>query len=253
MKLCVLIPYFNHGAAIGGVLASTQSLGLPSFIVDDGSDSRAKQALSDAVRGRDDITLILLPHNQGKGAAVMAGCNAALAAGFTHAIQIDADGQHQASDIPKLVDAARQRPAALVSGQAVYDESVPRARHYGRYVTHIWVWINTLSFEIKDSMCGLRIYPLASACAIWRPAYVYVGKRMDFDTEIMVRMHWAGVSVVNIPTHVTYPTDGVSHFKMLADNLRISAMHARLFVGMLLRLPLLLMRRLTRRFHKVAL
>jgi len=250
MKVCIVIPYYNHGEAIAQVLLSLRPFDLECLIVDDGSDAAAKTKLLDAVAGRRDVSVVTRPTNGGKGAAVMTGCDAALALGFTHALQIDADGQHNAADIPRLLAAAREQPDALISGQAVYDESAPQSRHYGRYVTHVWVWINTLSLEIKDSMCGLRVYPLAAACSVWRRASI--GKRMDFDVEIMVRMAWAGIPIVNIPTRVTYPSDGVSHFRMLRDNVLISGMHARLFGGMLLRSPLLLARRFMRRTPKVA-
>ncbi|MGH6629717.1 MAG: glycosyltransferase family 2 protein, partial [Burkholderiales bacterium] len=122
------------------------------------------------------------------------------------------------------------------------DHTVPRSRLYGRYLTHVWVWINTLSLQIKDSMCGLRAYPLAATCAIWRKTSI--GQRMDFDVEIIVRLKWEGVQVVSTPVRVHYPADGVSHFDLLMDNVRISWMHARLFFGMLVRLPWLLDRRL---------
>ena len=250
MKICVLVPYYNHGGAIGQVVESLRVLGLPCRIVDDGSDEQAQDALAEAVAAHGDwIKVVRLPTNQGKGAAVMAGCEAALAEGFTHAVQIDADGQHRIDDVPRLLEVSRRRPDALVSGQAVYDASVPRSRLYGRYLTHVWVWINTLSFEIKDSMCGLRVYPLALSCAVWRSQYV--GRRMDFDTEIMVRLSWRGVSIINVPTRVTYPTDGVSHFRMLRDNVFISFMHARLLVGMLWRSPLILSRRVARKLNRV--
>jgi glycosyltransferase involved in cell wall biosynthesis len=245
-KPCILIPFYNHGGAIAHVLAGLRPLGLPCRIVDDGSDAQAQQALAHAANLEGSwVTLQRLASNQGKGAAVMAGCEAALADGFTHAVQIDADGQHLSSDVPRLLEASRRQPDALISGQAVYDASVPRTRLYGRYLTHVWVWINTLSLEIKDSMCGLRVYPLASSCEVWRRQHV--GRRMDFDTEIMVRMSWMGVPIVNIPTRVTYPVDGVSHFRMLKDNVFISWMHSRLFFGMLWRLPHILGRRLLRR------
>ena len=250
MKACLLIPYYNHGGAIGQVVESLRVLGLPCRIVDDGSDLPAQEALARVAASHNDwVTVQRLPTNQGKGAAVMAGCEAALADGFTHAVQIDADGQHRIDDVPRLLEVSRRQPGALVSGQAVYDASVPRARLYGRYITHVWVWINTLSFEIKDSMCGLRVYPLQQTCDVWRSQYV--GRRMDFDTEIMVRMSWRGIPIVNIPTRVTYPTDGVSHFRMLRDNVFISLMHARLLVGMLWRSPLILGRRVARKLSRV--
>jgi len=167
---------------------------------------------------------------------------AAQAAGHTPAVQVDADGQHDVRDIPRLLALAAAQPQALVTGVPIYDESVPRSRLYGRYVTHFWVWVHTLSFRIRDSMCGFRVYPLEASLAIWNAGGV--GRRMDFDTDILVRLHWRGAAIVELPTHVTYPLDGVSHFDLLRDNLRISWMHTRLFFGMLRRLPRLLWQRL---------
>jgi glycosyltransferase involved in cell wall biosynthesis len=249
MKPCLVIPYYNHGGAIARVIASLRPFGLPCRVVDDGSDPAEYEALARAVENeRDWVSVQRLPVNRGKGAAVRVGCEQALADGFTHALQIDADGQHRAADVPKLLDIARRRPDALVSGQAVYDESVPRSRLYGRYITHVWVWINTLSFEIKDSMCGLRVYPLEATCEVWRTQHV--GRRMDFDIEMMVHLSWRGVPIVSVPTPVAYPSDGVSHFRMLRDNVFISLMHARLFVGMLWRAPLILGRRVARKLTR---
>jgi glycosyltransferase involved in cell wall biosynthesis len=139
---------------------------------------------------------------------------------------------------------ARVHPCALICGQAVYDDSVPRARLYGRHVTHFFVWMETLSFAIRDSMCGYRLYPLADTCA--EIARAPLPARMDFDTEMAVRLAWRGVSIRNLSTRVIYPENGLSHFRMLHDNLRISAMHTRLLLGMLPRAPRLLWRRLRR-------
>lgn len=250
MNPCIVIPFYNHAGAIAQVVTALKPLGLPCRIVDDGSDEPSQRVLAQLAARESWVTVQRLPVNLGKGGAVMAGCDAALAAGFTHALQIDADGQHDVANVPRLLEQARRHPAALVSGQAVYDESVPRSRRYGRYITHVWVWINTLSFAIRDSMCGLRVYPLAATCAIWRRHRL--GRRMDFDIEILVRLSWSGVAIIGMPTRVTYPADGVSHFKLLKDNVHISFMHARLFFGMLLRLPLLLGRRVMQRVRKVA-
>jgi glycosyltransferase involved in cell wall biosynthesis len=247
IKPCVVVPVYNHEAALPETVEALRSLSLPCYLVDDGSRASAARVL-DALAARESAWVTLLRHerNQGKGAAVATGWAAAQAAGYTHAVQVDADGQHAFSDIPKLLALAERQPRAVVTGIPVYDESVPKARLYGRYLTHVWVWINTLSLEIRDSMCGLRVYPLAETLAVWNSAHV--SRRMAFDTDILVRLWWRGVPLLQVPTRVTYPADGVSHFDLLWDNVRITGMHARLFFGMLLRLPWLLARLFRRQF-----
>lgn len=244
MKLCIVIPVYNHANAIGKLLNRIQPHQISCILVDDGSDELCAQSLRDlAATHASWVDLLRLPVNQGKGAAVITGMQEAYQRGYTHALQIDADGQHNPDDIPKFVSYSKQFPNAVICGQPIYDESVPKARLYGRYASHVWVWINTLSFEIADSMCGFRIYPLAPTVALCRKAKI--GKRMDFDTEILVRLYWRGVSVFNLPTAVHYPIDGISHFRLWRDNIRITWMHTKLFFGMLLRLPLLLRRKLS--------
>lgn len=238
----VVVPVFDHERAIGALLAGVHAHGVPCLLVDDGSGAACAAELDRLVSlHRDTVSVLRLAPNQGKGAAVMAGMREAQHRGYSHVLQIDADGQHDTRDIPVFLAHARRHPDAVICGQPRYDESVPKARLIGRYATHLWVWINTLSFAIRDSMCGFRVYPLAPTVRLIDEEYV--GRRMDFDTEILVRLAWRGLAVVNLPTPVTYPSDGVSHFDVLRDNLRISRMHTRLFFGMLRRLPRLLARK----------
>jgi glycosyltransferase involved in cell wall biosynthesis len=237
---CALVPVYDHGSTVAATVAGLQAHGLPVLLVDDGS-ARATRDILDALTG---VQLLRLVTNQGKGRALTAGLQAAHAAGYTHALQIDADGQHDLADVPRFLAEARAHPAALVCGRPVFDHSVPRARLYGRYLTHVCVWIETLSLALQDSMCGFRVYPLASTAAqiAARPPL----PRMDFDTDIAVRLVWRGVPVRNLPTRVVYPAHGLSHFRMGADNVRITVMHARLLLGMLPRLPGLLWRKRAR-------
>ncbi|PWK87732.1 glycosyltransferase family 2 protein [Fulvimonas soli] len=239
---CALVPIYNHKDTIAATVRALRAHGLPVLVVDDGSDAATRDVLDALAREVEGMRLIRLPRNQGKGRALTAGLLAAREAGHTHALQIDADGQHDVADAPRFLAAARAEPRALVCGRPVYDASVPRARLYGRYVTHFFVWLETLSFAVGDSMCGYRLYPLEAACA--EIARAPLPARMDFDTEIAVRLVWRGAPVRNLPTRVTYPEGGLSHFRMWRDNLRISAMHARLLLGMLPRAPRLLWRRL---------
>ncbi|RZI43904.1 glycosyltransferase family 2 protein [Herbaspirillum sp. HC18] len=238
---CIVIPIYNHKDTIAQVVARLAPHGLPILIVDDGSDDATQGELRRLAQLQPDLSLFRLNRNGGKGAAVMRGFREAHTAGFTHALQIDADGQHDLEDVPRFIERSRARPDAVVAGQPIYDASAPASRRYGRFATHVWVWIETLSLAIGDSMCGFRMYPLA-------PTLVLIEKsvlpfRMAFDIEIIVRLFWMGVPVENISTQVIYPPGGLSHFDLWRDNLRISWMHTRLFFGMLVRLPLILWRK----------
>lgn len=236
---CFLIPCYNHGSTVADVVSSLQPFSLPFIIVDDGSNQKTKQALDDVAK-LDNVEVVTLTENQGKGGAVMAGVRFAHQLDYSHVIQIDADGQHDIQALPKLIEASQAHPEHLVSGQPIYDDSVPKARLYGRYATHIWVWIETLSFTIKDSMCGFRAYPVNKTIAVLNK--YDIGTRMDFDIEILVRMYWEGVEIDFVETRVIYPEGGISHFDALWDNVKISWMHTRLFFGMLPRIPSLLKR-----------
>ncbi|RZI60726.1 MAG: glycosyltransferase family 2 protein [Rubrivivax sp.] len=241
MNLTAVVPVYNHGGPVGGVVRALRAQGLPVLLVDDGSEPGCAAVL-DALSAADaEVRLLRLAVNQGKGGAMIAGLTEAQRLGFTHALQIDADGQHDVVDLPRFLAEAETFPDHFICGCPVYDASVPKGRLYGRYATHVWVWINTLSFAVKDSMCGFRVYPLAPTVA--RLTRTRIGRRMDFDVEIAVRLVWDGVRVRNVATRVRYPEDGVSHFRALRDNLLISWMHTRLFFGMLPRLPLLLWRK----------
>lgn len=241
----VVIPVYNHPRTVGQMVEGVLAQGLHCILVDDGSDPPCAAVLDQLAQAHSHaVSLVRLSPNQGKGAAMVAGFREAARLGYSHAMQIDADGQHQFADIPLFLARGREQPEAVICGCPIFDASVPRGRLYGRYATHVWVWINTLSLDIRDSMCGFRLYPLASVNRLLDG--VRVGRRMDFDSDVLVRLHWRGVPVVNQPTRVSYPLDGVSHFRLLRDNVLISMMHARLFVGMLLRSPLLLWRKVAR-------
>ncbi|WP_419206792.1 glycosyltransferase family 2 protein [Photobacterium leiognathi] len=243
---CFLIPCYNHGATVPAVIDALTSYDFPIIIVDDGSELATRKILSEQAK-RPNITIVTLPKNQGKGGAVIAGIKQADLLGFSHALQIDADGQHDLAALPKLLEESQAHPEALISGQPIYDDSVPKSRLYGRYATHIWVWIETLSFNIKDSMCGFRSYPIRPIVNVIN--HNKLGLRMDFDTEIMVRFYWDNGDIRFIDTKVIYPEDGISHFDALWDNVKISWMHTKLFFGMLPRIPKLIKRKSTDQQH----
>lgn len=237
---CIIIPVYNHHQKIAAVIAQLQPLAIPCLLVDDGSNEECREVLRRIAASQPWITLFRQEPNQGKGAAVCFALCQAHQRGFTHALQVDADGQHNLADLPAFLALGRQYPDAVISGARIYD-SVPGNRRYGRLVTDVWVWINTLSLEIRDSMCGYRLYPLAATIRVLDK--YRIGRRMDFDTDILVKLFWEGVRVRHVETAVIYHDDIISHFDLWRDNIRISRMHAGLFFGMLRRIPWLLYRK----------
>jgi len=235
---CFVIPNYNHTQAVAVTIETLQQYILPIILVDDGSDLETQTLLEQLTVKYQNLTLFRRPVNGGKGAAVKTGLGIAHEMSMSHAVQIDADGQHNLADIDILLSESKCHPNAMISGRPIYDESISKGRYYGRYITHVWVYIETLSLSIKDSMCGFRVYPV-SACMVLMGKQS-LGNRMDFDIEIMVRLFWQKVPIRFISTKVLYPPDGVSHFNVWKDNWLISKMHTRLFFGMLVRLPVLL-------------
>lgn len=234
-RVCALVPCYNHHQVIAETIAVLRQQGLVVIIVDDGSANETRQQLLRLADADQNICLERLATNRGKGGAVMHGLRKAAEKGFSHVLQVDADGQHDLANLPALLSLAEANPLALVSGQPVYDASVPKARQVARWLTHFWVWIETLSTQITDSMCGYRIYPLASTLVIIDSETL--GQRMDFDPEIMVRSSWRGVAIIMTPVAVTYPDQNSSNFHLFKDNWRITKMHVRLLLTLFRRLP----------------
>lgn len=231
-KFIVIIPHYNHANTIAEVTHQLLAMDLPVLIVDDGSNPE-NLAMLKPLEAWQKVSVVYSEQNGGKGAAVKKGLIKAQAEGFTHAVQVDADGQHNLSDTLIMLEKSRQNPTALICGRPVYGEDAPKARLYGRKITDFWNMINTLSFDLLDGMCGFRIYPLSTTIPVLQEETI--GDRMDFDTEILVRMHWRKIPMVWVDTPVRYQQDGISHFRGWADNWLISKMHARLFFGMIKR------------------
>lgn len=228
-----IIPHYNHSATVGSVAEQLNQLGIPVLIVDDDSSDEHKAVLEQFSQN-EQFSILFCEINGGKGAAVKAGFQKAQALGFSHAIQVDADGQHHIIDVKKMLEQAEKSPNSIVCGKPIYGKDAPKARLYGRKITDFWNAINTLSFDIKDGMCGFRIYPIERIVEIIEQEFI--GNRMDFDTEILIHSYWQKIPLIWIDTPVRYAEDGVSHFRSWADNWLISKMHARLFFGMLKRL-----------------
>jgi glycosyltransferase involved in cell wall biosynthesis len=244
----LLIPSYNTGPKVYETVRAARAHWNPVWVVTDGSTDGTPEGLREMAARDPGLTLIALPVNAGKGAAVLHGLNAARAAGFTHALTMDSDGQHPAELIPAFMQASIARPEAMVLGRPVFDTSAPLLRVRGRRVSNWWTNLETLGAGIDDSLYGFRVYPITDLIAVMRRQPWM--RRFDFDTEAVVRLAWRGVKPLNLPAPVKYLTaeeGGVSHFKYGRDNVLLSWMHLRLMLEFALRLPSLLWRRATRR------
>ena len=238
MKACVIVPLYDQPHALGALFDAVAKLALPCLVVDDGSGAETQTALDAARAGHAFVSVQRHPHNRGKGAALRSGVFAARDAGFTHALFVDADGQHDPEAWPALLAAARAQTQALVLAAPIFGADAPASRRWGRKLSVWCAHLETLSREIADPLCGLRCVPLAAAATLLTRNLC--GDRMEFDPEFAVRMAWAGTRIVNVPARIHYPASGISHFRLLRDNARVSWMHTRLIAGMLRRAPQLL-------------
>lgn len=222
---CVVIPTYDNPRTIRTVVEDARAFGLPVLVVDDGSGEEGRQACAELTR----LGLAQVIHhdvNRGKGGAIKTAFAAARAQGFTHAVQVDGDGQHDLSQVPTFMATSKHKPEALVLAYPVYDETVPKTRLWARKLTTFWVNFEAGCGKVRDAMVGFRVYPLAALERV-----TVKSNRMDFDIEVAVRLAWAKTPIVNLPVPVRYLTQeegGVSHFQHFWDNLRLSRLHSKL-------------------------
>jgi glycosyltransferase involved in cell wall biosynthesis len=244
----VLIPSYNPGPKVFSTVRAALEQWAPVWVVIDGSTDHSEHRLSEMAAAEPNLRVSVLPKNGGKGAAVLFGMLEAQALGFTHVLTMDSDGQHPAESIAPFMQASSASPTAMVLGKPVFDHSAPSLRVKGRKISNWWANLETLWAGIGDSLFGFRVYPIDPLVGIMRRQLWM--RRFDFDVEAVVRLCWRGVTPINLPANVCYfkPEEGgISHFKYGRDNVLLTWMHFRLFLGFVLRLPLLAARRLRKR------
>lgn len=222
--VCGLVPVYNNPLTIKNVVEWLRVYFDCVIVVDDGSDNSTASLIDQlADQDRGHIHVHHVSVNRGKGAAVKAGLQWALELGFSHALQVDADGQHDLNDIPKFLQSIHSNPEAMVLGEPEFGEDIPAIRKYGRKLTKLMIAIEAGTLRLPDAMCGFRAYPVAKICALHS-----LCSRMCFDPEILVRAYWAGIPVQTVPTRVRYLSadeGGVSHFRGVHDNVLNVGLH----------------------------
>ena len=244
----VIIPSYNTGAKVIATVREALQQWSPVWVVVDGSNDGTEQLLPDFAQQLADVEIFVLPENRGKGAAVLCGLLEAAKRGYTHALTLDADGQHPAAKIPEFMARSIANPNALILGLPQFDASAPSLRVRGRKVSNWWANLETCWQGIGDSLFGFRVYPIAPLLDTMQQHHWM--RRFDFDVEAAVRLVWRGVTPINIAAPVQYfsaDEGGVSHFNYVRDNALLTWMHLRLFAGFLLRLPYLLTRKFAAR------
>jgi glycosyltransferase involved in cell wall biosynthesis len=244
----ILIPSYNTGGGVLQTLWDARQIWQPVWVVVDGSTDGTLEPLRALAREDSAIRVLALPQNQGKGAAILHGLRAAAVEGYTHALTMDADGQHPTEKILEFMAASQANPDALILGLPIFDASAPRVRVHGRKLSNLCTGLETLGAGIGDSLYGFRVYPIEPLRDIMeRQPWM---RRFDFDAEAAVRLCWRGIRPINLAAPVRYflPEEGgVSHFNYLRDNVLLTWMHIRLILESLIRLPVLIGRRLVGR------
>ena len=230
----VIIPSYNAGTKLAETVRQALACWQPVWVVLDGSTDGSAAALAEMVTPENGLRILSLERNSGKGAAVLHAFLAAGGEGFTHALVLDADGQHWAADISRFMSVSQKNPAAMILGVPQFAADAPAARRHGRRVGNWWANLETFWGGIEDSLFGFRVYPIRASVQILQG--IRGARRFDFDTELAVRLFWAGVPPVNLATPVQYfkpAQGGTSHFHYLRDNLLLIRRHTLLVLELL--------------------
>jgi glycosyltransferase involved in cell wall biosynthesis len=240
----ILIPSYNTGPILQQTIVAVLSQKTPVWVVLDGSTDGSLTLLERFINAdHEGFRVIQIAQNSGKGAAIFHALEQALAAGFTHVLCMDADGQHPVNAILEFLQLSAEHPEAMILGRPIFDNSAPALRVSGRKISNFWANLETLGWGVDDSLFGMRVYPTADLHAVMQETKF--ARRFDFDPEVAVRLAWRGVPVINLPTAVRYPSKeegGISQFRYLRDNVLLTKMHLRLFLGFIWRFPVLLLR-----------
>lgn len=241
LKCAVVIPTYNNGGTVAGVVADVRKYARHVFVIDDGSTDDTAAVLASIP----DIEVISCEKNGGKGLALRLGLKTVREAGFDYAVTIDADGQHFADDIPVFIERIEQVPGSLLVGaRNITAENMPAKNTFANKFSNFWFRAET-GRKMSDTQSGFRLYPLGAIEDMH-----FFTHRYEFEAEVLVRAAWKGIHVENVPVRVYYPPAGerVSHFRPVRDFLRISLLNTVLvLVALLAYYPWRFVRALTKK------
>ena len=211
-RFAAVVPVYNHQDSVAQVLRKTVSLGVPVFVVDDGSTDLTPEKIG-RVRG---VTVLTHSVNRGKGAALLTGFTAAAVSGADYAVTLDADGQHDPRHAHRLMLAAVKgggRAMVVGSREAMDDPTIPWTSRFGRKFSNFWVYACG-GPRLSDTQSGFRVYPLPETLRLRARA-----RRFAFEVEILVLARRKEIPVIQAPVGVDYRPGGkrISHFRPFVD------------------------------------
>lgn len=225
IRLCVIIPTYNNVGTIAAVVESVWAFCKDIIVVSDGGTDGTNEVLRIYTNP---ITVVSYPQNKGKGYALIAGFKKAMAMGYTHAITIDADGQHFASDIPMFIKEMERCPDAIIIGNRNLNEkNMPQGNTFANKFSNFWFHLQT-GVSLADTQSGYRLYPLTQLHGL-----SLITSRYEAELELLVMAAWRGTNIASIPVRVYYPPaeERVTHFRPIYDFVRISVLNVILCIG----------------------
>ena len=226
-KVCVIIPTYNNAGTIVEVISGVTAYCQDVIVVNDGSTDETASILQ---RLSTPVTLVSYPKNQGKGHALVKGFQKARELGFSHAITIDADGQHFPADIPILLNKMEEKPEAIIVGcRNLTEKNMPRQNTFANKFSNFWFRLQT-GISLPDTQSGFRLYNLKALR--WLPL---ITSRYEAELELLVFAAWTGCPISSVSVRVYYPPveKRVSHFRPVYDFFRISVLNTILCAGAL--------------------
>ena len=242
MKYCVVVPVYNSETHVSDVINDVLQYTQDVIVVNDGSTDATLQVISRFVG----IDVVSYSRNRGKGYAISKGLDRALKQGFTHAVTIDADGQHKACDIPKLVETASRHEEALIIGSRNFGNPyMPQGNRFANRFSNFWFRLQT-GIGLPDTQTGFRLYPLLKMGKM-RP----FTRRYEAELELLVRAAWRNIELIPTTIDVYYPPsdERISHFRKGRDFVRISLLNTALcIIALVYGYPSMFVRKLWKKF-----
>jgi len=221
-KICILIPAYNAQETLGFVLKKIEPFKIDTVVVDDGSSDETKRVVLE-----NKAHLVGHPLNLGKGAALRTGFQYILQRDYQVIITLDADGQHDPSEIPSLLKIFQSvKPDILIAS---------RAAEFGKmtFLRRFW---NRLGVKAVARLCHSDITDSQSGFRLIRTEVLkevnLSTSRFETELELLINACKKGFSVLSVPIKIQHiDGTGSSHFRPVVDTWLVCKIFLRNLFG----------------------